>query len=261
VASFHTDGGMFGYDFNAFAQSGVDRGPLHALRDGADGGNGLYLYGPGGFPTESQSSTNFWVDVSFTTSGSPPTTVTSPTTTVSTTTVPTTTTTVSPPAGGCPCSIWAATAAPGNVYASGRPVELGVRFRADVDGVLTGVRYYKPAGDTGAHRVSLWSSAGGLLATATATDDSGSGWQQVNFATPMAVRAATTYVASFHTDGGMFGYDFNAFAQSGVDRGPLHALRDGADGGNGLYLYGPTGFPTESLSSTNFWVDVSFTRP
>ncbi len=40
-------------------------GPLTALADGAGGGNGVYLYGAGGFPTQTYNATNYWVDVVF----------------------------------------------------------------------------------------------------------------------------------------------------------------------------------------------------
>ena len=37
-------------------------------------------------------------------------------------------------------------------------VELGVKFRADVDGFVTGIRYYKSAANTGTHIGNLWTS-------------------------------------------------------------------------------------------------------
>ena len=37
-------------------------------------------------------------------------------------------------------------------------VELGVKFRADQDGFVTGIRFYKGTGNTGTHTGSLWSS-------------------------------------------------------------------------------------------------------
>lgn len=41
---------------------------MYFLRDGESGGNGVYVYGAGGFPTDTFQSTNYWVDVVFTTS-------------------------------------------------------------------------------------------------------------------------------------------------------------------------------------------------
>ena len=53
----------------------------------------------------------------------------------------------------------------------------------------------------------LWSSSGALLATATFTNESASGWQDVAFASPVPVTAGTTYVASYHTNAGHESFD------------------------------------------------------
>ena len=65
-------------------------------------------------------------------------------------------------------------------------LELGVKFRSDFAGYVTGVRFYKGAGNTGTHLGHLWTSGGTQLAAATFTGETTSGWQQVNFATPVA---------------------------------------------------------------------------
>jgi hypothetical protein len=164
---------------------------------------------------------------------------------------------VSPPP--CPCTIWPSSAMPGLVDAgSFSPVELGVQFRADTNGYITGIRFYKSAANTGAHAGSLWSSSGGLLGSANFTSETASGWQQVNFPNPVAVTANTVYVASYHTDVGHFSEDLNYFAASGVDNSPLHALANGA-GGNGVYTFASTSaFPALTYNAANFWVDVVF---
>ena len=50
MASYHTQVGFYAGDNDFFATAGVDAPPLHALRRGASGGNGVYAYGAGGFP-------------------------------------------------------------------------------------------------------------------------------------------------------------------------------------------------------------------
>ncbi|MGD9723480.1 MAG: DUF4082 domain-containing protein [Pirellulales bacterium] len=137
-----------------------------------------------------------------------------------------------------------------------QPVELGVKIRADVNGYITGIRFYKAAGNNGTHTAHLWSSAGQLLATATFTSETASGWQEVNFATPVAITAGATYVASYHTTSGRYSYTRNAFGNA-VDSGPLHALANGTSS-NGVYRYGAGSFPTQSYQSTNYWVDAVF---
>jgi hypothetical protein len=137
-------------------------------------------------------------------------------------------------------------------------VEVGVKFRSDLDGYITGIRFYKSSTNTGTHIGSLWMSDGQLLAQATFTNESTSGWQQVDFVTPVEITANTVYVASYHAPNGRYAADAGYFATAGVDNGPLHALQDGVSGGNGVYLYGAGGFPTDTWQSSNYWVDVVF---
>ncbi|MFI7544407.1 DUF4082 domain-containing protein [Actinoplanes sp. NPDC049599] len=336
VASYYAPNGRYASDDGAFATAGVDNAPLHALRDGADGANGVYRYGAGGgFPTNTWQSANYWVDVVFTTSGTdttaPTVTGTSPgagasgvptTTAVSATlsepvqagtatvtltaggtpvagtttydaatrtvtlrptnplaasttytataaggrdaagntmaAFPWTFTTASGSGSGCPCTIWPSTATPATAAVNDNSaVELGVRLRSSTAGYLTGVRFYKGAANTGTHTGAIWSNTGVRLATVTFTGESGSGWQTAVLPNPVAVAANTTYVASYHTDTGFYSATGNGLATA-VSRGPLTALANGTDGGNGVYRYGASAFPTQTYLATNYWVDVVF---
>jgi uncharacterized protein YjdB len=157
-------------------------------------------------------------------------------------------------------TIWGTSSAP--VTADAGPdsaVELGVKFRADVSGMVTGIRFYKSSGNTGTHIGNLWNSTGTLLASVTFNGESASGWQQATFSTPVAITAGTIYVASYHTNVGHYSDDQNYFASTGIDAPPLHALQEGVSGANGVFAYG-TGsvFPTGGFKSSNYWVDVVF---
>jgi hypothetical protein len=171
-----------------------------------------------------------------------------------------TTATATPPAGQCPCTIWPDATLPAVASANDTSsVELGVKFRTDSSGWITGIRFYKGPGNTGTHVGSLWDSSGNLLAQATFTNESTAGWQQVNFSTPVAVNANTTYVAGYLAPNGGYAANSGAFANAGVDNPPLHALKSGVDGPDGVYLYtSASAFPT-SASTANYWVDVVFT--
>ena len=46
----------------------------------------------------------------------------------------------------------------------------------------------------------------------------------------------------------------------GIHRAPLHAPASSEVGGNGVYKYGASGFPTDSWNATSYWVDAVFTR-
>jgi hypothetical protein len=157
-------------------------------------------------------------------------------------------------------SIWPATTVPGTV--DGGPdsaVELGVKFRSDVAGKITGIRFYKATANTGAHIGNLWSSAGTLLSSVTFSNETASGWQQMLFASPVATTSNTVYVASCHCTVGHYSEDDNYFTSKGVDNPPLHALTNGVSGGNGVYAYGTSSaFPSSTWSAANYWVDVVF---
>jgi hypothetical protein len=168
---------------------------------------------------------------------------------------------VTPSATSCTgCTIWPATATPTTPSDSDTSaVTLGVKFKSDVNGTVTGIRFYKGSGNTGTHVANLWTSTGTKLATATFANETASGWQQVNFATPVSITAGTVYVASYFAPVGRYAGDGGYFATAGVDNGPLHALKDGVSGGNGVYAYGGTSaFPNNTFNSANYWVDVVF---
>jgi hypothetical protein len=163
--------------------------------------------------------------------------------------------------GQCPCSIWQdATQASANTANDPTPVNVGLQFTTDENGWITGIRFYKGAGNTGTHIGSLWDSSGHLLGQVTFTNESATGWQEADFLSPIAVTTGTTYIASYFAPDGDYSYTSAAFANSGVDNPPLHAPESSAvSGGNGVYLYGNSSeFPADSYNATNYWIDVVF---
>jgi hypothetical protein len=139
----------------------------------------------------------------------------------------------------------------------GASVEVGFRFRSDLSGFITALRFYKSAANIGTHVGHLWTNDGIILASATFAGESASGWQQVVLTTPVPINAGTTYVASYFAPSGHYSLDEHLFASSGVDNPPLHALKDGTDGANGVFTYCTTIlFPTSSFHSSNYWVDL-----
>jgi hypothetical protein len=166
--------------------------------------------------------------------------------------------TVNPP--DCPCTDWSSSTTPSQVDSGdSSAIEIGVRFRADFDGYITGIRFYKATRNTGTHIGNMWSNTGSLLASAAFTNETGSGWQQVSFSNPVAITANTTYVASYFAPSGHYSDTGGYFANSGADAPPLHFLKNGVDGSNGVYSYSSSStFPTSSFHATNYWVDVVY---
>lgn len=143
-------------------------------------------------------------------------------------------------------------------FSDGYPYELGVKFQSDVGGYIVALRFYKGSGNTGTHIGHLWSATGHLLATATFTNETASGWQQVQLPTPVLINAGTVYVASYWDPQGHYSLSRPGFTAA-YNNPPLHALANGTDGPNGVYLYSASGFPTATYQASNYWVDVVFT--
>ncbi|MBY3213843.1 DUF4082 domain-containing protein, partial [Rhizobium laguerreae] len=144
----------------------------------------------------------------------------------------------------------------------GQQLEVGVKFQSNVVGDITAIKFYRSANDNGQNVVDLWTTTGTKLATATFSNTTASGWQTVNFTTPVTIAANTTYIASYHTTGAYVAS--NGFFANGVSNGPLSALSSAVAGGNGVYRYGGSAtvgiFPNATFNAANYWADVVF-RP
>ena len=225
VASYYAPNGGYAVDANGFGAE-VVAPPLRALASSASGGNGVFTYG-GGFPNGSFNGSNYWVDVIFED--------------------------LTPAS----YSLWPSTTLPSvPSFADNNAVELGVRFQADTAGEVAGIRFYKGPSNTGVHVARLWSASGTLLGSATFSNETATGWQEVLFSPPVPIVAGQTYVASYFAPNGGYASDANYFG-SDIVSGPLRALASGPSGGNGVYTYGG-GFPDGTFNSTNYWVDVVF---
>ncbi|MGL2962857.1 DUF4082 domain-containing protein [Flavobacterium sp. RSB2_4_14] len=157
-------------------------------------------------------------------------------------------------------SIWDNTDVPDNPNGyDGQPIEVGTKFRSTENGYITGVRFYKGISNTGTHTAKLYrASDQALLATAVFTSETASGWQEVRFATPVAITIGTTYITSCFSQNGYFAITPGYFANTSQVNPPLMALQSGIDGSNGVYKYGG-GFP-DGGGTANYWVDVLFTE-
>lgn len=327
VVSYFAPAGGYASNSTYFTQ-GVDNAPLRALADGEDGGNGVFTYSSSSsFPTQTFHSTNYWVDLVFSTTPNVPPVAANDAYTVTQGQVlgiaapgvlandtpensnPLTAIKASDPAhgtlafnvdgsftytpdadfsgsdsftyrasdgtlisnlaavsitvnpSGSSFTIWDPATTPETPDSMDTSsVEVGVKFRANVAGVVTGVRFYKGSLNTGTHIGNLWSSNGTLLATAPFANETASGWQQVNLATPVTIQANTTYLASYFAPVGRYAFA-DSYFNLGVTNGPLHALADNEDpGGNGIFQYGTaSSFPSQTFNKSNYWVDVVFT--
>ncbi|MEA5502765.1 DUF4082 domain-containing protein [Halotia wernerae UHCC 0503] len=159
-------------------------------------------------------------------------------------------------------------------------VELGVKFRSNVDGVVSAVRFYRSVPIDSGYAVHVWkASTSQLIGTGVAIEGQGPtpGWQTVIVYPPAPIKAGEIYIASYYASEGSYVAETDFWTNTSVENGPLHILRQGVYDSNGIYLrqctqvtdsncernsvykYGLSGgFPTESYKASNYWIDVIF---
>ncbi len=76
---------------------------------------------------------------------------------------------------------------------------MGLAFTADSSQYVCGIRFFKSPNEiSGTHSLDLWSSAGTLLASATTSNETVSGWQTALFTSPYLMSSGTTYEVGGH---------------------------------------------------------------
>lgn len=125
---------------------------------------------------------------------------------------------------------------------------VGVQFRAAVAGSVTAIRYFKSAETTGTH-VGKLARGTTVLASATFTGETASGWQQVTLPTPVAVTAGQTYTAYYTANNGRYavGHNYSWPKVSG-----------NLTGVKGVYTFTASAVPSKVYQSENYYVDVVF---
>ena len=135
-------------------------------------------------------------------------------------------------------------------------LEIGVKFKTAVAGDITGIKFYKTAGNEGTHTAQLYTANGTLLASEISKNETDSGWQTAMFTTPVDITANTTYIAAYHSSLGNY-VSTPLGLQTAITNDPLTALADSTDGINGLYKYtNDPALPDTGYQSSNYWVDV-----
>ncbi|GII53521.1 hypothetical protein Pth03_19100 [Planotetraspora thailandica] len=149
-------------------------------------------------------------------------------------------------------SIWSGAGVKVSQRSEKASLELGTRFSASRDGVVTGMRFYKAASERGTHRGSLWDSGHKLLAQVTFTGETGSGWQEAMFSKPVPIRTGRDYTVSYHTRNGGYVVQRGVFAKP-ITSGPLTAKA-------GVYSVAKrTSFPShQHPTKVSYFVDVIF---
>jgi hypothetical protein len=230
VISYLAPKGSYADDQN-YPWSNLSVAPLHI----SSSAPGVYAYGASPtFPTSTWVASNYWVDLVFTPLSTTP--AGSPTSTST--------------------SLWPTAPTPGTpqMTSDSSSVTLGLNFYSDVPGFVTGVRFYKGSNNTGTHVGALWSTSGTLLAQVVFSGETASGWQQMNFSSPISIAANTPYVISYLAPKGSYADDQN-YSWSTLSSTPLHASGTQP----GVFAYGSSSsFPAATWQFSNYWVDLAF---
>ena len=161
----------------------------------------------------------------------------------------------------CPCSLFSVPLVPavqniptrdGRSGTGPWTYEFGVKFRVDEPMRLKAIRFWKSASETGTHVANLWTTTGLLLASTTVTGETASGWQSGAFASPPALQAGTTYIASVNANS-----YYNTTARGLATQVVSGPLRSAADIANGVYGSASGLFPNGSFNSSNYFTDVT----
>ena len=135
--------------------------------------------------------------------------------------------------------------------------ELGMRFTANVAGIIIELRYFRgapDAADTDTRVLNLWNAAGVKLGSVTVTSTAGeAGWQVGTLSAPIAIEAGATYVVSYGTTQN---YTTTANYFNTAHSGPDGVLTAGV--ASGVFAAGTSIFPTVSHEASNYWTDVTF---
>ena len=159
----------------------------------------------------------------------------------------------------CPCRLFPSTLTPeltgldtrdGRGGAGPWTYEMGVKFTVSNPTLLTAIRYWRDAAETGTHVGRLWNSTGTQLATATFAGETASGWQEQALSSPVLLTPGQVYVVSVSINA--FFVDTLSGLASSVGSAPLSSVADGA---NGVHSSAAGSFPTSAWSNSNYWVE------
>ena len=131
-------------------------------------------------------------------------------------------------------------------------VELGVRFRADVAGAITALRFYRGPAAPGDHVGHLWDAAGTLLSTAVFPASRNRAGSRRTSRPRSPCRRNADLRRVLPRSRRSLTRRPSECLDAAVDRGPLHALRRRArQAGNGVFRYGAAGgFPSSTFEAT-----------
>lgn len=135
----------------------------------------------------------------------------------------------------------------------GQPYELGLRFKSNINGFITGIRFWKAANETGIHKGRIWFN-NTALNLIEFTNETPEGWQQQNLSTNLLIEAEIIYTVSVNINTHYVG-SFGEALTSSISNGNLSTI---ADGNNGVLAFNLNEKPTQTFRNANYFRDIVF---
>jgi hypothetical protein len=159
----------------------------------------------------------------------------------------------------CPTDLLSALTPYETNYNDSGSVNVGVKFNVRGAPYVDGVKFYKGVDNTGTHVAHLYDVTTSTdLASATYSSETGSGWQSVDFGSPVAVNGAHDYMVWVAMPSGHYAVDG---ATGGTNDFYLHGFGGNEDvvtipqGSSGTYVYSASDSAVPSGTTTlNYWV-------
>lgn len=152
-------------------------------------------------------------------------------------------------------TLWADAVTPPIETGDASTYSLGTQFTPAVDGDITHLRYYEPAGTSESITLYLRDAAGGVLASVEHAQTGAAAWVNVPLASPVAVTSGTTYKTCYDHPSTNSAYAANPTFHSS-------AYNNGADldapVSAGQFVTALDSNPTSTFNDTAYYADVVF---
>ena len=80
---------------------------------------------------------------------------------------------------------------PGYQVAGSSSLALGVKASTIWPGKITAIRYYRYSSSSDSHTVNVWNSSGTNLGSQSVTNETASGWQEVQLDSPISIESGS----------------------------------------------------------------------
>ena len=139
------------------------------------------------------------------------------------------------------------TQVPDGEYSDG-PYELGLKFTTSQIAIVKKVSYYRMSGESGSHIGHVWNNDGTLLANATFSNETATGWQIADLDNPIWIYPGITYVVSVNSN--------TAYGAGSLATSVINGILSTVDDNNGIFNTTVGQFPSSFFNKIHYFRDV-----